>query len=85
MQIILAVMFVLAGSPKVFGVKMQVDNFNEYGYPQWFRTTTGFVESFGAALLIAGVWTSSIAIAGGSLLAVTMLAAGYIHITRAHR
>jgi len=79
-QALLGLMFVMAGIMKVAGVKMHVDNFAQWGLPQWFRVVTGLVELIAAALLIVGIWKDSWAALGGLLLAVTMLGGVLVHV-----
>lgn len=74
---VLAAVFLLSGGLKLAGVRMQVDNFNRYGYPQWFRVVTGVVEVAGAAGMVAGLFAGEVAIAAGVVLAVTMVGAAY--------
>lgn len=81
-QILLAAVFLLSGGIKVIGVKMQVDNFNRYGYPQWFRVVTGLVELAGAAGMVAGLFADEIAIAAAVVVAMTMLGAAYTDLRK---
>lgn len=82
-QWILGVLFIMSGGLKVAGIKMQVDNFNRYGYPQWFRVFTGVVEVAGAAALILGLFTSdAVTIAGAVVIGVTMVGAAYTDLRK---
>lgn len=81
-QALLAAVFFLSGGLKLIGVRMQIDNFNRYGYPQWFRVVTGVVELAGAAGMVAGLFADEVAIAAAVLLAVTMLGAAYTDLRK---
>lgn len=83
LQSLLALVFLMSGSTKLIGQKMQVDNFsNIYRYPQWFRLVTGAVEVSGAAGMVVGIWVSQAAIAAGFWLAATMIGALYTDLFR---
>lgn len=76
-QVLLALLFLFSGASKVAGMPMQVANFDRYGYPQWFRVFTGFVELAGAAGMAVGLFAEEAAIAAGVVLGVTMVGAAY--------
>ncbi|MDB5083212.1 MAG: hypothetical protein JWN30_98 [Bacilli bacterium] len=78
-QIILGLLFLMAGVMK-FAAKQQVEAFQKYGYPQWFRIVTGVVEVIGAVGLIVGIWNPMLATLAGLWLGVTMLGALITHI-----
>ncbi|WP_088034981.1 DoxX family protein [Evansella clarkii] len=78
-QILLALMFVMAGLPK-FASKQQIEAFETYGYPQWFRIFTGVVEIVIGLLLIIGIWIHQLAAIGGFLVIATMIGAMFTHI-----
>ncbi|HMO52867.1 MAG TPA: DoxX family protein [Tepidiformaceae bacterium] len=77
LQILLAVVFLFAGGSKVAGIRMQVDNFNRYGYPQWFRVFTGLVELAGAGGMVAGLFADEAATVAGIVLGSVMVGAAY--------
>ncbi|MFG2425877.1 DoxX family protein [Streptomyces sp. NPDC048448] len=52
LQVILAVVFVMAGGAKLGGAKAMVDLFQEVGVGQWLRYVTGSLEVAGAVLLL---------------------------------
>ncbi|MBB2961951.1 DoxX family protein [Methylobacterium sp. R2-1] len=55
LQVLLAVVFLVAGGAKLAGVPMMVEVYDLIGVGQWFRIVTGLVEVCGAgALLIPG-------------------------------
>lgn len=76
LQILLSVVFLLAGSGKLAGAEPMVATFERIGLGQWFRVLTGGLEILAAVLLLiprpAGV--------GALLLAVTMLGAVLTHL-----
>jgi putative oxidoreductase len=70
-QVVLALMFLMAGGSKLAGVPAMVGLFDAIGVGQWFRYVTGIVEVIsGIALLVP-----SAAIFGALLLIPTMLGA----------
>lgn len=79
LQVVLGLMFLMAGFTKL-GAKQQVQAFEHYGYPQWFRVVTGVVELVAAVGLLAGIWYPHLAPLAGLLLAVTMLGAVITHM-----
>ena len=81
-QSLLAFAFLVAGGMKLAGLKMHVDQFDEWGYPQWFRTVTGSVEVVGAVGLTVGIWYPEVAIAAGIWLVGTMIGAAYTDLFR---
>lgn len=80
LQSLLVLAFVMAGSGKVAGSKMHVDNFKKWRLPQWFRVVTGLIEFVAAAALIVGYWEPSWAAAGALILGVTAIGGILIHI-----
>lgn len=84
LEIVLSLVFLMAGSTKVFGVKMQVDSFKSLKLPQWFRVVTGLVQYVGVAALIIGLWEPSYAAWAGVWLGFTMLCAVAAHIRAKH-
>lgn len=77
LQVLLAVVFLGAGGSKLAGARMQVANFQRYGYPEGFRLVTGAVEAIGAAGMVAGLVVEEIAIAAAVWLGITMVGAAY--------
>lgn len=51
-RVVVAVVFVLAGVPKIFGDQSWTANFQLWGYPSWFRILVGWGEVLGALALI---------------------------------
>ncbi|MGF9696520.1 MULTISPECIES: DoxX family protein [Paenibacillus] len=78
-QILLALMFLVAGIPK-FSSYQHVEGFKTYGYPQWFRIFTGVVQVITALLLIIGIFSDGLAAVAGALVVATMLGAIFTHI-----
>ncbi|HXG36788.1 MAG TPA: DoxX family protein [Dehalococcoidia bacterium] len=78
-QGLLAFVFVGSGMTKLVGTRMQIENFDRYGYPQWFRLVT---EVAGAAGMLIGIWAPEAAIAAGFWLAATMVGAFYTDLFR---
>ena len=75
-QVILAVMFVMAGGSKLAGAPAMITLFDAIGVGQWFRYVTGVIElSSAIALLIP-----SAAVFGALLLIPTMLGAIVVNL-----
>jgi uncharacterized membrane protein YphA (DoxX/SURF4 family) len=76
LRILLALVFLAAGSAKLAAVPQMVQVFDLLGFGQWFRIVTGLVEVGGAALLLA----PRTGFVGGLLLAATMVCATAAHL-----
>ena len=76
LQIISAGMFLLAGSLKLAGNPLMVQQFEVIGLGQWFRYLTGTIEVVSAVLLLI----PSVAAYGAAALAVTMVGAILAHL-----
>lgn len=85
LQVLLALVFLLVGGLKIAGVKRMVTNYIEhYHYPRWFLPVTGIVEWLGAIGMLVGIWYPVLAALAGVWLGITMLAAAWTHLFRAH-
>lgn len=82
LQALIGLLFVVSGGVKLFGADEMVQNFERWGYPQWFRLVTGLVETTGGVALLVGLIVSAATTVGGIVLAVTMLGAIYTHTVR---
>lgn len=80
LEVLLGLMFLMAGIMKIGGAKMHVENFKHWGLPQWFRVVTGLVELVGAAAMIIGIWEPSWAAWAGLWLGFTMLVGVGVHL-----
>ena len=76
LQIVSAVMFLMAGVSKLAGVPTMVQLFGVIGVGQWLRYVTGTIEVVGAALLLI----PSVAPYGAAALTVTMVGAILTHL-----
>ena len=76
LQILSAAMFLFAGSLKLAGVPLMVQQFGVIGLGQWFRYMTGTIEVVSAVLLLI----PSVAAYGAAELAVTMIGAVITHL-----
>ncbi len=79
-QVLLALVFTGSGVANLAGVRMQVENFQRYGYPQWFRVVTGAVALIGAAGMVAGLFAEGIAVAAAVWLSAMMVGATYTEV-----
>jgi putative oxidoreductase len=75
-SVLLAAVFLFAGGSKLLGAEMQVESFARWGYPQWFRVLTGFIEVTCAVAL----WVPKARGIAALALAGTMLGAIYTHV-----
>ncbi|GFZ88835.1 hypothetical protein GCM10008018_38690 [Paenibacillus marchantiophytorum] len=80
LQILLGLMFLMAGVGKIAGSKMHIEGFKKWGLPQWFRVVTGIIEFVGAAAVIIGIWEPSWAAAGALVLGITSIGGILIHL-----
>ena len=71
LQLLLAAVFLIAGTTKLTGAEMHVETFEKLGVGQWFRYFTGSVEVIAATLIIV----PRTVVVGAALLAVTMIGA----------
>ena len=76
-QALLALTFMAAGGAKLASDPSMVAIFDHVGIGQWFRYLTGAVEITGAVLILI----PKAAIFGAALLACTMAAAIFTHLT----
>jgi putative oxidoreductase len=77
LQVLVALLFVAAGSGKLVGTADMIALFNAVGIGQWFRYVTGSLELLGALLLIVPGKT----VFGAVLLACVMAGAVAAHLT----
>jgi putative oxidoreductase len=75
-QIAAAAMFLFAGSLKLSGAPLMVQEFGLLGLGQWFRYLTGTIEVVSALLL----FVPSLTFFAASALAVTMVGAVIAHV-----
>lgn len=80
LQAVLGIMFIIAGYGKVTGSNMCIENFNKWGYPQWFRTVTGVIELAAVVLLVIGFWKTSAAVIGAAILVAVAIGGVFTHI-----
>ena len=80
-QALLGLVGLGVGGAKVTHQEDQVEDFQRFGYPQWFRIVTGLVEiGAGIGLLMGLLWRSELAWVGGLLLSGIMIGAVVTHI-----
>lgn len=61
------------GGMKVAGADQAVEDFERFGYPQWFRGLTGSLELLAAVGLFASFFTSPMVAMGASLVIVGVM------------
>jgi putative oxidoreductase len=74
-QVVLGLLFVAIGGMTVAGRQMFVENFQRFGYPQWFRVVTGSLEVLGGLGLLIGIWLPWLAALASTGLTLVMLGA----------
>ncbi|RBI60281.1 DoxX family protein [halophilic archaeon] len=80
-QTILGLVGLGVGSAKVTHQQDQIEAFQRYGYPQWFRVLTGLLEiGAGIGLLVGLLWRPELSLAGGLLFSGVMAGAAVTHI-----
>lgn len=79
-QGLLGLVFLLAGSAKLFGAQQMKDDFDRFGYSGGFRLLTGGLEATAAALLLTGFWWPTLAGGGAFLVVVVMTGAVWTHV-----
>ena len=80
LQILVAVLFLMAGGAKLAGAAPMIAVYNTIGVGQWFRYVTGLIEVGSAALLVV----PGLAAFGAGLLVCTMIGAVLTHVTILH-
>lgn len=75
--ILMAVLFIPSGFPKIVPEEAMLNRFARWGYPGWFATVIGIVELLGGILILIPRTTLY---AAGALM-VVMLGAVYTHIS----
>ena len=80
LQVVLGLLFVAIGSMTVAGRKMFVENFQRFGYPQWFRVVTGALEVLGGLGLLIGIWFPLLAALASAGLTLVMLGAVFTQV-----
>jgi hypothetical protein len=76
LQLLLAAVFVIAGTTKLAAAQMHVETFEKLGMGQWFRYFTGSIEVIAAIMIIV----PRTAVVGATLLAATMVGAIDTHV-----
>lgn len=64
LQVLLGLVFLGAGGSKLAGAQMQVESFDRWRLPQWFRPMVGGIELVGAMGLLVGLalpWLTAVA------------------------
>ena len=52
LTLVLSVIFIASGIPKLGGIEIAMHDFKEWGYPTWFRQVIGGIEFLGAIVLL---------------------------------
>ena len=81
-QVLVGIGFLLAGGPKLVNMKQSLQQRDHLDIVPWFWRLTGGLEILGAIALFVGIWYPLFAVAGGLLLAATMVGAFFTHVMR---
>jgi uncharacterized membrane protein YphA (DoxX/SURF4 family) len=81
-QVLVGIGFLLAGGPKLVNMKQSLQQRDHLGIVPWFWRLTGGLEILGAIALFVGIWYPLFAVAGGLLLAATMVGAFFTLVMR---
>ncbi|HEY0457867.1 MAG TPA: DoxX family protein [Pyrinomonadaceae bacterium] len=76
LQILIAAVFLMTGSAKLFGNPMMIEVFGNLGLGQWFRYLTGAIEVFSAVIMLI----PPVIPIGALLLIGTMCGAVWAHV-----
>ena len=85
LSIVLALLFVATGTPKVIGLPFSIKGRNALDLPAWFWRLTGSLEVLGAIALVVGIWVVPLQVAAASALALFMLGAAISRIRGVRR
>ena len=80
LQVLLGAAFLGAGGQKLAGTDQMVEDFDRFGYPQWFMYVTGTIEVTGALGMLVGLARPVVVPFAGLLLAATMAGALATHM-----
>lgn len=81
-QGLLGLVLIASGATKLLGMGTHAENFERWGYPQWFRVVTGGTETLAGLGVVAGLRFPAATVPGGVLTSGTMLGAVYTHLLR---
>lgn len=62
LRVVLGLAFIGAGTSKLVGTQQMVDDFDRFGYPQWFMYFTGAIEVVAALGVLAGIFVPLLAV-----------------------
>ncbi len=79
LSVLLALLFLFAGSQKLLGAAEPTEHFAQWGYPSWFRMLIGLIEVVGGLALLV----PSLAFYAAGALGAVMVGAIYTHLTQA--
>jgi uncharacterized membrane protein YphA (DoxX/SURF4 family) len=85
LSIVLAVLFVATGTPKIIGLPFSLKGRDALDLPAWFWRLTGTLEVLGALGLVLGIWSEPLQVFAPSALALFMLAAASARIRGVRR
>lgn len=79
LAVILGIVFVGSGIPKLTGQQKMVDNFEGWGYAPSVRVAIGGVEVLAGAMMLIGLAAPALAITGALLVICVMIGALWTH------
>ena len=81
-QILLGLMFLAVGVPKLLGAKQSLERSDHHKIAHWFWRLTGGIEIVAALGLFVGIGVHWLSVVAAAVLGATMLGALYTHIIR---
>lgn len=82
---ILGIVFILTGCAKIFQFNLQVEDWEEYGYPLWLMNVTGIIEVLCGIAFVFGGLFHHLAVGASILIAIILLVGLYTCLTREKR
>jgi uncharacterized membrane protein YphA (DoxX/SURF4 family) len=79
LAVILGIVFIGSGIPKLTGQQKMVDNFAGWGYAPSVRVAIGGVEVLAGAMMLIGIAVQALAIAAALLVMCVMIGALWTH------
>jgi putative oxidoreductase len=79
LAVVLGLVFVAVGIPKLTGQEAIVENFRRWGYADVIRTATGSMEIVAGLMLLGGIAVQSLAVSGSIIIMIIMIGALATH------
>ncbi len=80
--LLLGAFYFIAGFLKVTGNAHMIEEFENFGYPQWLRIFAGCIELVAAPLMLTVIWLPTVAGCGALLMCPVMAGATWTNFTK---